>query len=99
MANYVLTNKAVADLADIWNYTFYNWSEQQADTYYQMLLYNCQEIGNNPSFGKNYEGVIQNLFGYKTGRHIIFYRKIDQEKIEITRILHTQMDLKNRIME
>lgn len=99
MANYILTNKAVADLANIWNYTFDNWSEQQADTYYQMLLYNCQEIANNPSSGKNYEGVIKNSFGYKTGRHIIFYRKIDQEKVEITRILHTQMDLKNRIME
>ena len=34
MARYKLTNKAVEDLAQIWNYTFNKWSENQADTYY-----------------------------------------------------------------
>lgn len=34
MAKFYLTNLAVKDLADIWNYTFDNWSEQQADYYY-----------------------------------------------------------------
>ena len=38
MAKYLLTNKAVEDLADIWNYTFDVWSEKQADAYYNMLL-------------------------------------------------------------
>ena len=33
MADYRLTNKAVADLSDIWNYTCETWSEQQADKY------------------------------------------------------------------
>ena len=31
MAKYHLTNQAVQDLSDIWNYTFDNWSEEQAD--------------------------------------------------------------------
>lgn len=35
----------------------------------------------------------------KAGRHIIFYRKIEENEVEITRILHDQMDLKNRILE
>jgi len=34
MAKYELTNKAVADLNGIWEYTFENWSENQADRYY-----------------------------------------------------------------
>ena len=48
---------------------------------------------------KNYEGIKDELFGLKTYRHIIFYRKSDDNPIEITRILHEQMDLKNRISE
>jgi hypothetical protein len=32
MARYKLTNKAVEDLTQIWNYTFNKWSENQADT-------------------------------------------------------------------
>ena len=64
-----------------------------------MLLDDCQEIANCPDLGKIYSDVIENLSGFKTGRHIIFYRRIADNEIEITRILHEQMDLKNRIKE
>ena len=42
MAKYKLTNKAVDDLAKIWNYHFDKWSESQAEKYYYMLLDNCR---------------------------------------------------------
>jgi toxin ParE1/3/4 len=99
MARYKLTNKAVEDLTQIWNYTFNEWSENQADTYYHMLLENCKELASNLNLGKNYSEVTQNLLGFKAGRHLIFYRRIEENEIEITRILHEQMDLKNRIKE
>lgn len=99
MAEFYLTNKAVEDLNKIWNYTFYKWSEEQADKYYRMLLDSCQDIAENPGLGKNYNGVETNLFGLKTNRHIIFYHKIKSNIIEITRILHGRMDLKNKIAD
>ena len=99
MAKYYLTNKAVEDLAEIWNYTFDIWSERQADHYYYMLINSCQEIAENQTLGKNFEGIFKSLFGFKVGRHIIFYRKVDNNNVEILRILHEQMDLKSRISE
>jgi toxin ParE1/3/4 len=99
MVKYKLTNKAVEDLTQICNYTIDKWSENQADKYYQMLLDNFSDVANNPDIGKDYSGVIESLLGYRAGRHIIFYRKIDNDEIEIIRILHEQMDLKNRIKE
>ncbi|MCP4053095.1 type II toxin-antitoxin system RelE/ParE family toxin [Winogradskyella sp. SYSU M77433] len=99
MAKYELTNKAVADLNGIWEYTLENWSENQADRYYDMLLDICQDIADNPELGKNYEGIKSDLFGLKANRHVIFYRKLELNPIEITRILHERMDLKNRITE
>jgi toxin ParE1/3/4 len=99
MAKYNLTHKAVEDLAKIWDYTFEQWSEQQADKYYEMLIANCQEIANNQRLGKNYDGVTPNLFGLRTNRHIIFYRKIEENEVEITRILYERMNLKSRILE
>lgn len=99
MSEYILTNKAVEDLSKIWNHTFDFWSEEQADLYYNMLLENCKKIAENPVLGKNYEGIIKLLFGHRAGRHIIFYRKLNVNEVEITRILHEQMDLKNRIQE
>lgn len=99
MAEYRLTNKAVEDLNAIWVYTFDNWSEEQADKYYHVLLSFCQNIADKPDVGKNYEGIRPDLFGLVVNRHIIFYRKITTDFIEITRILHSRMDLKNRITE
>lgn|SRR5690606_12028108 len=99
MAEYRLTNKAVEDLNGIWNYTAEEWSEEQADSYYEMLLNSCQALANNPELGKNYDGVTTDLFGLKANRHIIFYRKLIDKTVEIIRILHGRMDLKNRITE
>ncbi len=99
MAKYELTNKAVADLNGIWEYTLENWSEKQADKCYDMLLDICQDIANNPELGKNYDGIKSELFGLKANRHVIFYRKSKVNPIEITRILHERMDLKKRIIE
>lgn len=99
MAKFELTNKAVADLNEIWEYTLENWSENQADRYYNMLLDICQDIANNPEIGKNYDGIKPELFGLKANRHVIFYRKSEVNPIEITRILHELMDLKTRIAE
>lgn len=97
MAKFIFTKKAVYDLTQIWNYTLKKWSEDQADKYYYMLQENCKEVANNPELGKNYSGVIENLLGFKAGRHIIFYRRMNDTEIEITRILHEQMDIENRI--
>ena len=99
MAEFKLTNKAVEDLSKIWDYTFEAWSERQADKYYESLISNCQEIADNPNLGKNYDGITQNLLGIKTNRHIIFYRTLSENYVEITRILHERMDLKKRITE
>jgi toxin ParE1/3/4 len=99
MAKYNLTNKAVDDLAKIWDYTFNQWSEQQADKYYEMLISNCEEIANTPDFGRTYDGITSNLLGIKANRHIIFYRIVENNEIEITRILHGRMDMKKRIFE
>lgn len=97
MRKYKLTNEAVEDLTEIWDYTFEKWSEKQADKYYEILLENCQSIANEPNIGKNYEGIRKELFGLKANRHIIFYRKLNNNTIEITRILHARMDLKDRL--
>jgi toxin ParE1/3/4 len=97
MPDYKLTHKAVEDLTGIWNYTVEKWSEKQADKYYRLLIDNFDELSRNPGLGKSYSDIIENILGFRVGRHIIFYRIIQSNKIEILRILHEKMDLKNRI--
>jgi toxin ParE1/3/4 len=99
MARYTLTNKAVLDLSEIWVYTVATWSERQADKYYFMLLDTCQELADGKVTGKNYLEISTEIFGFRAGQHILFYRRLSHDIVEIARILHIQMDLKNRIYE
>jgi len=99
MAKVILRQEAIDDLNDIWGYTFEKWSENQADKYYAILKFACIEIGKNPKIGKEYPEIRRNLFGLKSGKHIIFYLLTSEDEIEVIRILHERMDLKNRLIE
>ena len=99
MANYILTNKAVNDLSEIWDYSYNVWSEKQADKYYNLLLKYCEELAADPNLGKSYIEVDKNIFGFKASHHIIFYTKLKKNQILIVRFLHNRMDLKSRIQE
>ena len=99
MAKVILRQEAIDDLNAIWDYTFEQWSEKQADKYYSTLRFACKEIGENPGIGKEYTGIRRNLLGLKSGKHIIFYHLISEDEIEVIRILHERMDLKRRITE
>jgi toxin ParE1/3/4 len=97
MAKFSFTNKALNDLTEIWDYTVKEWSENQAEKYYNLIMASCMDLANNPQLGKSYEILALNVLGYKCGQHIIFYRKILKNEIEIGRVLHGMMDLKNNI--
>ncbi|MDO1499112.1 type II toxin-antitoxin system RelE/ParE family toxin [Winogradskyella maritima] len=97
MAKFKLTNKAVADLNGIWEYT--------ADKCLKNKRTNiigtygiCKWIADNPTLGKT-TLELPYLFGFKENKHIIFFRTLEKDLIEITRILHERMDLKNRMEE
>lgn len=99
MPKYSLSNEALEDLSEIWKYTFETWSEPQAEKYYYMLLDTCQDLADDNLSGKPYPEINNEILGLKAGRHIIFYRKTKNTGIEVARILHERMDLRNRIKE
>lgn len=99
MAKVRLRQKAIDDLNSIWKYTFYKWSENQADKYYNLLKTACLNLENHSNLGKEYKRIELGLFGLKIGKHIIFYQSTAQNDIEVVRILHERMDLKKRLKE
>jgi toxin ParE1/3/4 len=99
MAKLIFRQKAIDDLTMIWDYTVTAWSEAQADKYYKMIELSCNEIAHNPEIGRKYNQINNDILGYMVGKHIIFYRIVSDDEVEIIRILHTRMDLKNRIIE
>jgi len=97
MEKFKISKKAIEDLSAIWEYTFDEWSELQAEKYYKLLVETCREIADYPDIGKDYSVIAKNLYGITSGRPILFYRKFKSKDVEIVRILHEQMDLKSRI--
>ena len=89
------TNKAVEDLSSIWRYTFQEWSEKQADEYYEMLISACNRIlGESIVLNRSYDEIAENLYGFKAGHHLIFYTELPNGDVSVIRILHERMDLK-----
>lgn len=99
MPEFVLSNRAVNDLAEIWEYTFETWSEKQADRYYTEILHKCSTLSKDPEIGKEYLDIVEGLRGARIHKHIIFYLLLDDNEIRIERILHEQMDLSERLAE
>ncbi len=97
---YRISEKAVEDLENIWVYTFQNWSLQQADKYFNLLLNEIEYISENPYKGKDYSHIRLGYFKAQFKRHFIFY-KIDKNGgiVEIIRVLHQQMDVEENLNE
>lgn len=94
MSKFLLSNLAKQDLEDIWEYTAEHWSTDQANTYYEILINECQFISNHHRIGKSIKHVkpLHRIRHIKS--HIIVY-KIEKKQIWIDRILHKRMDIEN----
>ena len=100
MAEIYFTTKALEDLVSIWDYTVSTWSERQAEVYYDKLMGSCEKIALNPKIiGRRYKQIAEGLFGFKVDKHVIFYRIVSNDNVEIIRILHENMDLPDRLRE
>ncbi len=96
---YRLSNKAVADLEEIWLYTYENWSTEQADRYYRLLIAEIEYICDHADAGKPMDHIRKGYRASKVKSHFIFYRMADEGIIEVIRILHERMDVENRMKE
>ena len=98
--NYKISKQAEIDLKNIWLYTFEEWSIEQADYYFDLIMDEIEYISKNPKAGKDYNDVRKGYFRSRVKSHFIFYRiNLKEEIVEIIRILHQQMDIETHINE
>jgi toxin ParE1/3/4 len=97
--SYRISNKANQDLDEIWNYTLKNWSAEQANRYYNLIIDEIKYLSKNIQNGKPIDHVRVGYRVSKVKSHLIFYRESQEFNIEITRILHERMDFENRLKD
>ena len=96
---YSISEKANQDIENIWLYTFENWSLEQADRYYNLILDEIEFISENFESGKSVDHIKKGYRASIVKSHIIFYKKSRRNIVEIIRVLHQKMDIENRIDE
>lgn len=98
--NYKISVEAEKDLENIWLYTFENWSVEQANYYFDLLMDEIEYLAKNPKIGEDFSFVRKGYFRSRVKSHFIFYRiNIKSNRVEIIRILHQQMDIESRLDE
>jgi toxin ParE1/3/4 len=96
---YKISNQALIDLEQIWLYTFRNWSIEQSDRYYNLLINEMDYVSQNQESGKSMNHIKNGYRASKVKSHLIFYKTSSESEIEIIRILHERMDIENRLKE
>lgn len=97
--NYSISSKARIDIIGIWEFTKENWSVEQADKYYQIIVRRFSDIASKPQLGKNYDDLRTGYRAINVKSHVIFYKMSEQNSVEIIRVLHQRMDYKRRLKE
>jgi toxin ParE1/3/4 len=96
--NYKISVEAKSDIEKIWLYTFENWSLEQADRYFDLIMDEIEYITENPNSGKDYSDVRKGYLRTRIKSHFIFYKvNKKQNEVEIIRVLHQRMDIENRL--
>jgi toxin ParE1/3/4 len=99
MLEFVISEKALEDINNIWIFTAENWSEEQADRYYNLIIDEIEYIVQNFEMARDL-GKIRKKYKYsKVKSHLIFFKKDKSNEIEIVRVLHERMDIEKRLKE
>ena len=90
-----LTARAKDDLKNIAFYTEEVWGIEQRNQYLKQIDGAFHIIAKSPKRGRSCDYIRQGYYKYSIGKHIIFYRQISAEEVQIVRILHETMDIPN----
>lgn len=99
MPRYIITQEAIDDINNIWLYTAENWSIEQADRYYNLIMDEIEYIADNVQTARDI-GTVRKDYRYsKIKSHLIFFKENKGESIEVVRVLHERMDIENRLTD
>jgi toxin ParE1/3/4 len=93
---YRISEAAINDLDGIWEYTFVNWSKEQADRYHNLIMNEIEFIAENISSGKPMNHIKDDYLVSYMKSHMIFFKR-KEGIVEIIRILHQKMDVESNL--
>ena len=95
-AKYRISAIAIKDLDEIWEYTFTNWSKDQADRYHNLIINEIEFVTENRTSGKSMEHVKKGYLVTYVKSHMIFFKR-NKGILEVIRVLHQKMDVESNL--
>lgn len=95
-AKFRISARAIADLEGIWEYTFLNWSKEEADRYHKLIINEIEFIVENKNSGRPMDHVKNGYLVTYVKSHMIFFKR-SERTVEVIRILHQRMDIESKI--
>ena len=93
MKPFQLSAKAKADLKDIALFTQRRWGREQRNIYIKQFDDSFWLLAENPDVGKACDEIRPGYRKFPQGSHVIFYKQVDSQHIQVIRILHKSMDV------
>ena len=92
--SYRLSDRAEADLAEMWDYSAERWNVDQADRYMDALVSRFAWLSENGALWKPRPDLAEGLYSYPQQSHVIYFRAGSDvsDLIEIVRVLHARME-------
>ncbi|MFK5986776.1 MAG: type II toxin-antitoxin system RelE/ParE family toxin [Pseudomonadota bacterium] len=98
MSNYIFTEQAEADLANIVDYTLENWGTLKAHKYIDGLEELAQMLADNPDIGIKREKLFNGLLCFPYESHMLYYFK-QANRVAVIRVLHQNMEPENQFSD
>jgi toxin ParE1/3/4 len=99
MSEYIISEKALEDINNIWIYTAENWSAEQADRYYNLVFDEIEYIVQNFEMARDFDKIRKSYKYSKVKSHLIFFKKHKTNEVEVVRVLHERMNIVNRLSD
>lgn len=93
MKPFHLTQKAKEDLKDIAIFTQRRWGKGQRNIYIKQFDESFWLLAENPDIGHSCDEIRLGYHKFPLGSHLIFYKLVGNQQIQIVRILHKSMDV------
>lgn len=99
MSEYIISEKALEDINNIWIYTAENWSAEQADRYYNLIFDEIEYIVQNFEMARDFDKIRKSYKYSKVKSHLIFFKKHKTNEVEVVRVLHERTNIVNRLSD
>lgn len=93
----VLRPRAVRDIEQIWDYSAERWGVAQAERYVRAIRDICAMVASGELSGTDASDVLPGYRRIRSGRHVVFFRRLPGGGIEIARVLHERMDARDHL--